>query len=202
MDDALRSYLGRHLADGETHYTTRPGIIPLRERIGELLGRVGTANEVVVTASEGESLYVTLLSLHAKPGSVVVTNDAGDHGRLFDWMQIETVPADHERAADAIASLVRGNDQPPATASRPTITAIGSRLPAPGAHIDADGIIIGDLNGVPGLDHFHLGFAVGPPERIKGIMTWKQALSICTAAPSQRVALRQLSSAHAGASGA
>ena len=202
MDDALRSYLGQHLTDGETHYTTRPGMIPLRERIGEMLGRVGGADEVVITASEGESLYVTLLSLHARPGSVVVTSDPGDHVGLFAWMQIEPVPADHERAADAIASLVQANDKPSATASGPTITAIGSSLPDPGAHIDAGSIIIGDLNGVPGLDHFHLGFAVGPLERIKGIMTWKQALSICTAAPSQRVALRQLSSASTGANGA
>ncbi len=59
--------------------------------------------------------------------------------------------------------------------------------------LSEDAIVIGHLDGLNGIDHFRVGYAAGPPVLIKRLMTWKQALSICSAAPSQRAALFALS---------
>ncbi len=37
----LHEYLSEHLAAGETHYTTRPGLTELRQAIGRELGSLG-----------------------------------------------------------------------------------------------------------------------------------------------------------------
>ncbi len=203
MDTALREYLARHLGSGETHYTTRPGMTPLRRRIATRLAELGAPSRseggVVVTASEGESLYVALLSLEVGPGAVVACDDPGSHKALFDLLEIDVVPFSDPRAQGAAAAftfLGAVRAVPNGSEAR-HIVAIGGAL-GPGADdghladLPDDAIIIGDLNAIAGLDHFHVGFAAGPPDRIKRVMTWKQALSICTAAPSQRAALRAL----------
>ncbi len=61
--------------------------------------------------------------------------------------------------------------------------------------IDASQIVVGSLDALPGVVSFRVGFAAGPEPVMKRIQTWKQALSICTAGPSQRAALAALRSA-------
>ncbi len=203
MNTALHEYLAQHLGSGETHYTTRPGMTPLRRRIATRLAELGAPSRseggVVVTASEGESLYVALLSLEVGPGAVVAGDDPGSHKALFDLLEIDVVPSSDPRAQGAAAAftfLGAVRAVPNGSEAR-HIVAIGGALGRGAddghlADLPDDAIIIGDLNAIAGLEHFHVGFAAGPPERIKRVMTWKQALSICTAAPSQRAALRAL----------
>jgi aspartate/methionine/tyrosine aminotransferase len=203
VDDALRACLARHLAAGETHYTTRPGMVPLRRRIATLLVELGgpprAEDGVVVTAGEGESLYVTLLSLEIGPGAVVASVDPGPHRLLFDLMDIRLVRPSDANATGASATFTRLGTGHSVSESAVgcSIVAMGSGLASGGDNkslieVADDALILGDLNGFAGLDHFHLGFVAGPPDRIKRVMTWKQALSICTAAPSQRAALFSL----------
>ena len=47
--------------------------------------------------------------------------------------------------------------------------------------------IVGTLDDLPGLSSFRVGFVCAPRELASEIRTWKQALSICSAAPSQSV---------------
>lgn len=56
----------------------------------------------------------------------------------------------------------------------------------------AHSIVIGSLDALPGVGSFRVGFVAGPEPALKRIQTWKQALSICTAGPSQRAALTAL----------
>ena len=55
------------LLDGETHYTNRPGIPELRQRLAEEVERLGgpsyDSDSIVVTNSECEALYVILLAM-------------------------------------------------------------------------------------------------------------------------------------------
>lgn len=51
---------------------------------------------------------------------------------------------------------------------------------------------VGTLDDLPGLSSFRVGFVCAPRELALKICTWKQALSICSAAPSQRAALLAL----------
>ena len=63
----------RHLLDGETHYTTRPGIVDLRRRIAERIEQIGGGSldhlaSVLITAGEREALFVILLGLGSTIG--------------------------------------------------------------------------------------------------------------------------------------
>jgi hypothetical protein len=58
-------------------------------------------------------------------------------------------------------------------------------------------ICVGHLDSLPGLDHFRMGYVAGPPDLVKRIQTWKQAFSICSAAPSQRAGLFAISTERA-----
>jgi len=60
---------------GETHYTTRPGIIPLREAIAQRLtadGFPASAESVLVTNGGAEALYIALQMLLAQSQRMVV----------------------------------------------------------------------------------------------------------------------------------
>jgi aspartate/methionine/tyrosine aminotransferase len=50
-------------------------------------------------------------------------------------------------------------------------------------------VVVGDLDALVGMSTFRVGFLVAPETLVLKIRTWKQAFSICTAAPSQRAAL-------------
>jgi len=52
---------------------------------------------------------------------------------------------------------------------------------------------VGSLDGLPGLATFRVGFVCAAKELTPKIRGWKQALSICAPAPSQRAALLALS---------
>jgi aspartate/methionine/tyrosine aminotransferase len=60
---------------GETHYTTRPGVVPLREAIAERLtadGFPASAETVLVTNGGAEALYIALQMLLAQSRRMVV----------------------------------------------------------------------------------------------------------------------------------
>lgn len=129
--------LRRALLDGETHYTDRPGMKALRERIAERLG--WEADSIVITAGEKEAHYVIALS-----GTSAPVVDIGER-------------------------LTKGDV-------------------APGS------ILVGTLDSLPGLRSFRVAFIAAPADLAPALKSWKQALSICTAAPSQRASLLLLES--------
>ena len=67
--------------------------------------------------------------------------------------------------------------------------------PTAWASIDADSIVVGSLDGVAGMSAYRVGYAAGPRVAMAKVMKWKQAFSICTAAPSQRAAIWLLDAA-------
>ena len=107
------------LLSGETHYTDRPGMRELREKVAATLGR--TADEIVITTGDREARFVTRLAFGETPHDVDV--------------------------------------------------------------------VIGNWDEVPGLESFRVGYVAAPKEKAAKLRSWKQALSICTAAPSQRAVL-------------
>ena len=120
------------LLGGETHYTSRPGIVELRATVARTLDLPDrSADEVVITSGTQEAVFVTRLALGRDP------------------FEEEPLPED---------------------------------------------VIIGDFDGRPELASFRVGYVCAPKELAKKVRSWKQALSICTAAPSQRAAILALSS--------
>ncbi len=107
----LLTCLRHRLLGGETHYPDRPGMAELRRRVGAALPAAGyparDPTGVLITASEGEALFVTMLGLlgprraaltgdpsaqaEAHPGHgeapfAYTGNPQGHHRQLLDWM--------------------------------------------------------------------------------------------------------------------
>jgi aspartate/methionine/tyrosine aminotransferase len=77
----VRDAAKQALDDGETHYTTRPGLNPLRHAIAEKLERengirVHAEREVLVTCGTREALFVALHVLLERGDDVVVNGPA------------------------------------------------------------------------------------------------------------------------------
>jgi aspartate/methionine/tyrosine aminotransferase len=222
-DEILRT-VREALLNGETHYTSRPGIAGLRVRIADALLRLGApsfdaATEVIITAGERESLFVTLLALRAGAGVVWTAADVARYEALFSLMgltpkaltdldgdkgrqhQMHPAPptrlayrdrgattADHDRMMRlAIASAVTDVLNVGAAVGDAAVVALPPIGPAT--------VVIGGLDALPGQHAFGAGFVAGPAALLNPIRTWKQAFSICTAAPSQRAALAAMGSA-------
>jgi hypothetical protein len=200
----LLDCLSEHLQGGETHYTARPGIPELRAAIGKEIGKLGGiergADGVIVTHGDGEALYVTLLGLGLNSQSTLIVHGRCRHGPLLDLLEITAIGMGDEDAVAADASYreIAANVAAMPGAGRSNgieIVSLGGLLFSGESPVEqlrgsaGSAVLIGNLDSVPGLDHFRLGFVAGPPDIIKRIQTWKQALSICTAGPSQRAAL-------------
>src|SRR5262249_48642928 len=72
----VREAARQALADGETHYTTRPGLNPLRRAIADKLARrngitVHPEREVLVTCGTREALFVALHVVRERGGGAV-----------------------------------------------------------------------------------------------------------------------------------
>jgi hypothetical protein len=209
----------RHLLDGETHYTTRPGIVDLRRRIAERIEQLGGGSldplaSVLITAGEREALFVILLGLGLRSGATVVAADQGGRHqglmRLLGLNVIEAGDVQSQRdvvyreapcseglwpsTAQVIAkdSCVEIHNLRGQLTEGPAGCGEGQGGEEIGSSLGAQTILMGNLHGLAGMSSFRIGFVAGPPATMKPIMVWKQALSICTAAPSQRAAIRSL----------
>lgn len=198
----LLESLRNHLLAGETHYPDRPGMVELRRLVGAALPAIGYpergSDGVLITASEGESLFVTLLGLGAGKGTRFTGSPPGRHQPLFDWMGL--AKADSNAAAtlqyrDTIEDgAAERTPDSPLDHSVPCVHATGSALfgsPGRTSRVDvpASVIVIGSLDGLGQMLPFRLGFVAAEPATLAGITKWKQASSICSPAPSQRAAL-------------
>ncbi len=183
--DELRS----HLLAGETHYTTRPGIVALRERIAARIVAAGgpqydPRTEIVVTAGEGEAVLAAALGCGAGEGAAVRMVGDDSLTVLLESLGIELIGREGKtpRATEATKIQVMG-------------AAGFGEPPTAWASIDGDSVVVGTLDGVAGMSAYGVGYAAGPGEAMANVMKWKQAFSICTAAPSQRAAIWMLDEA-------
>ena len=208
ISEELHDYLRQHLASGETHYTTRPGLTELRQAIGREIGKLGgtdrDADGVIVTQGEGEALYVTCLGLGIGVKSIVAIAGECAHRGLLGMLGIKVVDADDSKSSSADACLRTvgeelGDTKPAVADGKFEIVALGGLLFSDRPcetdvfPLSTNTVLIGHLDSLPGLDHFRMGYVAGPPDLVKRIQTWKQALSICSAAPSQRAAMFAIS---------
>ena len=75
MPEHVQAAAAAALDRGETHYTTRPGVIPLREAIAQRLtadGFPATVETVLVTNGGAEALYIALQMLLTPSRRMVV----------------------------------------------------------------------------------------------------------------------------------
>ena len=194
------------LLGGETHYTPRPGLPELQEAIARRLESAGAppGGTVVVTAGRQEALFVALAGARAESGDVPASvalspRVDGDPGVLAACAVLDLFPTAQAAGAGAVARIVTpeeiGSDAPCEIPLE--IVDCGDRLLRPGSDAEAapfltdageDAVLVGSLDGLPELAPFRVGFFRAPPRLLGRLRGLKQAVSICTAAPSQRAA--------------
>lgn len=209
LSGEVTARLREALLGGETHYTPRPGIPELRAAVRERLSAAGLggAGEVVITAGREEALFVSLAGAREAARDrdradgewrvLLSAAAAGDPAVLAACAALDFPPglADEDPAA-GVASVGRLGEAEAesvaAAAGALPILDLGDGLPglAPGAlrGVRPGTVVVGSLDGWPGLAGFRSGFFFSPPETLTRLRGLKQAISICTAAPSQRAA--------------
>ena len=197
IPENLVENLACHLGKGETHYPDRPGMLELRKCIGIELGSYLDSprdqNEVLVTASEGEAVFVTMLGLDLVPESGVVAQKGLRHQALFDWMGIRVCGPEDINISASYWELDSGAGKECFRGDTGTnICALGDALYGERSEVlklPSDTIIVGSLSSLLGAHGFDLGFVSAEASLLKRVTSWKQASSICAPSPSQRVAL-------------
>jgi aspartate/methionine/tyrosine aminotransferase len=196
------------LLSGETHYTVRPGIPELRRRIAQAIVRAGgprpdaedPIDNVLITSSEAEALFVILLSFGLDSGDVLVSARAQCRRTpLFHLMGLRVDEAarprlvyrewdsDREKQRKLLA-VAGAKDLPDVLDLDHDLTCLEKSPP-----FDPDRtLLIGNLHSISSLSTFRVAYIMGPKALITRCRPWKQALSICSAAPSQRAALHAL----------
>jgi hypothetical protein len=205
--------LKESLLSGETHYTVRPGMPELRKRIAKEISFLGgprydSIDNVLITNGDSESLFVTLLGLRLNQGEVVVADDQIRHRPLFgifdlrpqkaskQWIPTRDVQFIYRERESSLATqkallqLALDQDLPDFLNLGDSLASSHS-LKIPPASIQHT-LISGNLNALPGISVFQVGYLLGPEALIRRIRVWKQAFSICSPAPSQRAALTSL----------
>jgi aspartate/methionine/tyrosine aminotransferase len=208
----LISAVEKALLGGETHYTVRPGIPELRRSIAQAIARAGgpepdaddSMDNVLITSSVAESLFVVLLGLGLESGEVVVSSEGScRHETLFRLMGLraasgltqETCLSYRSRRDDRsyherIHAITKERSLPDVLDLESSLgsSSLGGFPPFDPSLT----LVTGDLDAIKGLSTFRVAYLMGAKAMIARCRPWKQALSICSAAPSQRAAIHAL----------
>lgn len=190
------------LSRGETHYTDRPGILPLRQAVTRTLAErfgvdIDPKANTVITCSVTEARFVAVQGLLAPgeglyagvhpervAGTLTVrgTRLAEGVGEARAFYLASAMPEDELRellgkAADETFIILEVEDG-------------GSTFhPAQLEGFAERTVTIGDVGAADGLLSWRVGFLAAPPSSVAGLRDFKQALIICTTNLSQWAAL-------------
>jgi aspartate/methionine/tyrosine aminotransferase len=200
--DAASAALDR----GETHYTDRPGIAPLRQAIADRLNdrfSLGLeAGDVVVTCGATEARFVTIQQLLPSGSATVVA--LGHPERIRGACLIRDVdlvgPNADPPDGDALVYLPPGVDDDARTrwiraaVDRDWVVLAereeGDDAPHPAvAGLRDRTITIGDVVAGEGAEAWRVGYLAAPSSEVGPLRDFKQSLTICTTNVSQWGAL-------------
>jgi len=201
VPEAARNASAEALDRGETHYTDRPGIKPLRDLLAtKLSGRFGIAIDaggVVITCGVTEARFVAIQQLVSVGGRVI----ALDHPERIAGACIvrgaELVGPDHD--GSGVEAIYLGADADAEVRARYLTLALAQQwaiIYEPGAtagpadHPAASGaaalcVTIGNLGHAEGAEGWRTGYLAAPVEKAGPLRDFKQALTLCTTNLSQ-----------------
>ena len=207
--DAAAAALDR----GETHYTDRPGIRPLRAAVArDLDERYGLGldpDSVVITCGDTEARFVAVQQLLPPGGALCAITPDRERilgpvslrgGRLADLDEggAATAPdasvyyLDAASGAEELASalgVIRSSD---AWLIFDTTYAPTGRLHPKQHGLAERTVTIGGIGFTDGMEGWRVGFLASPPSQTALLRDFKQALTICTTNLSQWAALALL----------
>jgi aspartate/methionine/tyrosine aminotransferase len=201
----IQSAVEAALDRGETHYTDRPGILPLREKVAALLKeRFGIAvhagNDIIIACGVTEARFVAIQQI-LRPGDTLAA--PGSSERLFAVALLRR--AELVDAISPNASLVHLRSSTPETTLRAQLAAVPTGVPVlfeidePSTHFHPANlpgfedrtITIGAL----GPDSWRIGYLASPGGPSSALRDFKQALTICSTNLSQWAMLAAMEAA-------
>lgn len=200
MTDTAIAAVNDALDREETHYTDRPGILPLRQRVGSYLGGrfdlvVNAKSDVVVTCGVTEARFVSVQQLCKAGDSVysmvpdriagaVVLAGAGLSDKASDVVLVHVCSSSGEAAIREVLSLV--------TSSATILFEVDDETsrfhPASIDGLAARTVTIGGMLSESSLASASVGYLAGQFQSA-ALRDFKQALTICTTNLSQWAAL-------------
>lgn len=199
VPEAARQASAAALDRGETHYTDRPGILPLRQRLAHALSaRFPVAIDpdgVVITCGVTEARFVAVQQLVPVAGRVV----ALDHPeRIAGACVVRGASCvGPEQADGAVDAVYLGSAANPDARQQWLARALEQNLAViyePDDHdmnhpqtagVAALTVTIGSLGNDQGLEGWRIGYLAAPVERAGPLRDFKQALTLCTTNLSQ-----------------
>ena len=206
LSPSTRAAVEAALDRGETHYTDRPGILPLREKIALALTKrfgieINAKADLVVTCGITEARFVAVQQL-LEPGGVLAAPASSE--RLFGAALLRRVTLSPSLTPETqLLYLTSSTPEPilreslenlPATATilyemdDPLKGADPSFHPAHVADFAARTATIGNLC----AESWRIGYLASPSNVSIQIRDFKQALTICTTNLSQWAALAHM----------
>jgi aspartate/methionine/tyrosine aminotransferase len=205
---AARNAAAAALDRGETHYTDRPGLRPLREavagRLRDLHDLTTQAEDVVITCGVTEARFVAMQRLlPAGSGRVVALGNPELLAGACVIRGLDLVGPDADPGGDDVALYIPsgfGADGVDPWLER--AHARGWRVVRELGTLAADRELsrrlaqvrdrlytIGDLSGQYGAEAWRVGFLAAPSKAVGPLREFKQALTLCTTNVSQWGAL-------------
>jgi aspartate/methionine/tyrosine aminotransferase len=198
------------LARGETHYTDRPGILPLRKKVAEMLkaryGLEADPNTIVITCGDTEARFVAVQCLLGSGDALLCLENASLLGGALIVRDARLVrPEDGLESVKVLYLTSETNegqrDRYLQQASEKgwwvifEVTNETSFHPARHAALKDKTVTIGAIGKTQGLESWRVGFLHAPKGEAAELRSFKQALTICTTSLSQYAALALLEAA-------
>jgi aspartate aminotransferase len=192
------------LARGETHYTDRPGILPLRQKVAEMLqtryGLEADANTIVITCGDTEARFVAVQCLLGSGDGLLCLENASllepalivrDAKLVMPEEGLESVKVLY--LTSETNEVQRDNYLQQASEKGWwvifEVTSDDTSHPARHAELKDKTVTIGAIGKAQGLESWRVGFLQAPKGEAAELRSFKQALTICTTSLSQYAAL-------------
>lgn len=192
------------LARGETHYTDRPGILILRQKVAEMLqsryGLEADPNTIVITCGDTEARFVAVQCLLGAGDGLLCLDNADllkgamiirDANLLGTEDSLEQVKVLYLTSATDEALRDDYLQQAAERGWWVIFEAVNASSfhPAQNAVLKDKVVTIGALGAEDGLQSWRVGFFHAPSGEAPELRSFKQALTICTTSLSQYAAL-------------
>jgi aspartate aminotransferase len=204
VPQAVRDAADAALARGETHYTDRPGILPLREQVArDVEARFGVAVDaksgVVITCGGTEARFIAVQQLLPTGGTLVALSHPERVAAACIVRDVTLAGPEAHPTTTGVALYLNGetpHDVADAWLARAKAHGwpvmyeadAGGRHPATLGLADQT-ITIGSLGLAQGMASWRLGFLAAPVAKAGPLREFKLALTLCSTNVSQWGAL-------------
>jgi aspartate aminotransferase len=192
------------LERGETHYTDRPGILPLRKKVAEMLNtrfELGAdPNTIVITCADTEARFVSVQCLLSSGDALLCLENATllepalivrdarlvKPGEGLEPVKVLYLTSDtNQQQRDIYLQHAKENNWWIIF----EVTSDDSFHPARDTALKDKVVTIGSIGKTRGLESWRVGFLHAPKGEAPELRSFKQALTICTTSLSQYAAL-------------